>query len=165
MACSTDITYFQLANNLRDSIVLWGLHISLGNMANKFDDMHKDVKRVVNVAEDILEYMQKSEQSATFITSKRLQMPPKPKVFHGQDSFVKQVAKFFLQEETSRVCILGPGGMGKTSVSLAIVKSSLLQQQFPSHNCIWVPCIEATSAAHLLSKSCAFNCRCLKIVK
>ena len=63
---------------------------------------------------------------------------------------VEDIAKLLLQEETSRVCILGPGGMGKTSVSLAIVESPLIQERFPGGNHVWVPCIEATSATLLL---------------
>jgi tetratricopeptide (TPR) repeat protein len=119
-------------------------------MNGKLGDIYEDVERVFNVVEDILEYIRKSERSATFLASDRQYMPLKPDVFHGQDDFVEHIAQFFLQEETSRVCILGPGGMGKTSVSLAVVESSLLQQRFPPHNCVWVPCIEATSAARLL---------------
>ena len=70
--------------------------------------------------------------------------------FHGRDDFVKSIGQLFLQEQTSCVCILGPGGMGKTSVSLAVVESSVLQKRFPSCNCVWMPCIEATSATLLL---------------
>ena len=75
-----------------------------------------------------------------------MSMPLKPEVFHGRDEFVKSIAQLFLQEETCRVCILGPGGMGKTSASLAVVESSLLQKRYPPRNCVWVPCIEVTSA-------------------
>ena len=32
---------------------------------------------------------------------------------------------------------------------MAVVESSVLQKQFPSRNCVWVPCIEATSATLL----------------
>jgi tetratricopeptide (TPR) repeat protein len=55
-----------------------------------------------------------------------------------------------MKKETAHVCLLGPGGMGKTSVSLAVVELPLIKEQFPSGNCVWVPCIEATSAALLL---------------
>jgi len=55
-----------------------------------------------------------------------------------------------MKEETSRVCILGPGGMGKTSVSLAVVEQPLIKKRFLPENCIWVPCIEARSATLLL---------------
>jgi hypothetical protein len=80
----------------------------------------------------------------------RQEMPLKPEIFHGQDDFVEDIAQLLLHEETSRICILGPGGMGKTSVSLAVVELPLIEEQFPGGNCVWVPCIEATSAILLL---------------
>ena len=77
-------------------------------------------------------------------------MPLKPEIFHGRDDFVEDIAQLLLHEETSRICILGPGGMGKTSVSLAVVELPLIKKRFPGRNCVWVPCIEATSATLLL---------------
>jgi len=77
-------------------------------------------------------------------------MPLKPEIFHGRDDFVEDIAQLLLQKETSRVCILGPGGMGKTSVSLAVVELPIIKERFPAANVIWVPCIEARSATLLL---------------
>jgi tetratricopeptide (TPR) repeat protein len=77
-------------------------------------------------------------------------MPLKPEIFHGRDDFVEDIARLLLQEETSRICILGPGGMGKTSVSLAVVELPVIKERFPGGNCVWVPCIEATSATLFL---------------
>ena len=74
-----------------------------------------------------------------------VKMSLKPEVFYGRDDFVEVITLLLLQEETSRVCILGPGGMGKTSVSLAVVESPLIKERFPDGNFVWVPCIEATS--------------------
>jgi tetratricopeptide (TPR) repeat protein len=111
----------------------------MDNIDNKVDDIHK--------------YLFRCKQHATLHPSDtfiRQQMPPKPAVFHGRDDIVKDIAQLLLQEETSRVCILGPGGMGKTSTSLAVVESPLLRERFPPANCVWVPCIEATSATLLL---------------
>lgn len=48
------------------------------------------------------------------------------------------------------MCLLGAGGMGKTSVSLAVIERPVIRHRFPGGNCVWVPCIEATSAALLL---------------
>lgn len=78
------------------------------------------------------------------------QMPLKPEVFYGQGGLVEEILQLLVNENTSRVCILGQGGMGKTSVSLAAVESSLVQERFPPGNHVWVPCIGATSAALLL---------------
>jgi tetratricopeptide (TPR) repeat protein len=80
----------------------------------------------------------------------RQQIPLKPEVFHGRDSVVEEIAQLLTKEETSRVCILGPGGMGKTSVLLAVVELPLITERFPGENCVWVPCIEATSATLFL---------------
>jgi hypothetical protein len=80
----------------------------------------------------------------------RHRIPLKPEIFHGRDDLVGEIAQFLVKEGTSRVCLLGPGGMGKTSVSLAVVELPLIKERFPGGNCVWVPCIEATSAALLL---------------
>jgi hypothetical protein len=79
----------------------------------------------------------------------RQEMPMKPEIFHGRDDLVEGIAQLLLPEKTSRVCILGAGGMGKTSVSLAVVDSPLIKERFSGGNCVWVPCIEATSATLL----------------
>ncbi|KDR71046.1 hypothetical protein GALMADRAFT_75381 [Galerina marginata CBS 339.88] len=103
------------------------------------------------------EFQQIFKRSATVPRSDlvaRQQIPLKPEVFYGRDDLVKEISQFLVKKETSRVCILGPGGMGKTSVSLAVVESSLVQDQFPHGNCIWVPCIGATSATLFLETLC-----------
>ena len=51
----------------------------------------------------------------------------KPEDFHGRNDLVEvlRIGIAQLQEETSRICILGSGWMEKTSVSLAAVESKL----------------------------------------
>ena len=115
-------------------------------MDNKVDDIH-------NKVEDIHKYLFKSKRSATLRPAEavvRQEIPLKPEVFYGRDDFVEDIAQLLLQEQTSRVCILGPGGMGKTSVSLAVVESPSIKERFPGGNLVWVPCIEAASATLLL---------------
>ena len=115
-------------------------------MANKVDDVHHKV-------EDIHTYLFTLKRSGTRLVSDsvtRQGMPLKPEIFHGRDDLVKGIAQLLLREETSRVCILGPGGMGKTSVSLAVVELPLIKKRFPGGNIVWVPCIAATSAILLL---------------
>ena len=77
-------------------------------------------------------------------------MPLKPVVFHGRDVIIEEITQLVIKEETSRVCILGAGGMGKTSVALGVVEQPLVKARFLPENIIWVPCIEATSATLLL---------------
>jgi len=143
----------QLANDLRGSALISRVHVRLCKLANKADDTHNKVENIDNKVEDIHKYLVRSKRSATLLPSEaavRQEIPLKPEVFYGRDDFVQDITRLLLQEETSRVCILGPGGMGKTSVSLAVVESPLIEERFPGGNLVWVPCIEATSAALLL---------------
>ena len=115
-------------------------------MANKVDDVHHKV-------EDIHTYLFNVERPGTrpvSDTHSRQEMPLKPEIFHGRDNVVEEIAQLLLQEETSHVCILGSGGMGKTSVSLAVVELPLIKERFLGGNIVWLPCIEATSATLLL---------------
>jgi len=114
--------------------------------------MHKDVKHVAKTVgniESISTYLLKS----TMIPSNtvvRHQIPLKPGIFHGRGDLVGEIARLLVRRETAHVCLLGPGGMGKTSVSLAVVELPLIQEHFLGESCVWVPCIEATSATLLL---------------
>jgi len=122
-------------------------------MANKVDDIYEGVEHTANKVEDIHKILFKLKRSGTMLGSDALarqEMPMKPEIFHGRDNLVEGIAQLLLQEKTSRVCILGPGGMGKTSVSLAVVELPLIKERFPGGNCVWVPCIETTSATLLL---------------
>jgi tetratricopeptide (TPR) repeat protein/DNA polymerase III delta prime subunit len=122
--------------------------------------MHKDVKYVAedvkhmaNEVDNISTYLLKSKRSATPLASDtvvRHQMPLKPEILHGQDDLVDGITQWLVKKETAHVCLVGPGGMGKTSVSLAVAESPLMKERFPDENCVWVPCIEATSASLLL---------------
>src|SRR5258708_4297732 len=115
--------------------------------------MHTDVRYVVKTVESISTYISKSKRSATTIPSDtvvRHQIPLKPEIFHGRDDLVEGITQWLLKKETVRVCLLGPGGMGKTSVALAVIERPPIRKQFPGANRVWVPCIEATSAALLI---------------
>ncbi|KAF9060737.1 hypothetical protein BDP27DRAFT_1452565 [Rhodocollybia butyracea] len=72
-------------------------------------------------------------------------MPPPHRIFYGRQAVVDNIATLLANERTSRVCITGVGGMGKTSVALAVMESPAVNAIFPKKYQFWVPCIEATS--------------------
>ena len=139
----------QLSNDLRDFDLLQELHARLAKIenltqqvANKVHGVHEDVKNMKYII---------TRRSTTLRSSDTVvqQMPLKPGVFHGRDEIIEEITQL-LMEDTSRVCILGPGGMGKTSVSLGVVEQPLIKARFLPENLVWVPCTEATSATLLL---------------
>ena len=110
-------------------------------VVNKVDVLHEDMKNFAETRESVL-------RSSDIVVQ---QIPLKPGVFHGRDDIIEEITQLLMKEETSRVCILGPGGMGKTSVSLGVVEHPLIVARFPPKNLVWVPCVEATSANLLLN--------------
>ena len=136
------LPFLQLANDLRDSVRINDLHARL----RKIDDMHHKVDDIHTILFKLNRSGRRLVEDSLF----RQEMPLKPEIFHGRDDLVEGIAQLLLQEKTSRVCILGPGGMGKTSVSLAVAELPLIKERFPDGKVVWVPCIEATSATLLL---------------
>ncbi len=79
----------------------------------------------------------------------RATIPPNTSVFHGRDTLVEQLVGILTSNPNGQkppcVCLLGPGGMGKTSTALAVMWDPKMRTRFPENNQIWVPCVKATS--------------------
>ena len=91
------------------------------------------------------------KQEASSKKLERQDMPSKPAIFYGRDELVERMSKLLSSLETEiHLCLLGPGGMGKTSLALAIIDSPLVQAKFQEERRVWVPCVEATSASLFL---------------
>ncbi|KAJ6559956.1 hypothetical protein B0H19DRAFT_992908, partial [Mycena capillaripes] len=78
-------------------------------------------------------------------TLARQDMPLGPRIFYGREECVAKIASLLIKVKTSRVCITGPGGMGKTSTALAVVESDAINEVFRKKYQFWVPCVEAKS--------------------
>ncbi|KAK7029898.1 hypothetical protein R3P38DRAFT_2775341 [Favolaschia claudopus] len=76
----------------------------------------------------------------------RQDMPPTTRRLFGRESLIDEIASLLSVESTSRVCITGAGGMGKTSVALAVVESTPITTTFKKEYIFWIPCIEAKSS-------------------
>ncbi|KAG8940031.1 hypothetical protein FRC03_005821, partial [Tulasnella sp. 419] len=70
-------------------------------------------------------------------------MPACPKIF-GRQQYIATALTLILTNTSVHLAILGPGGMGKTSVALCIVHDDQVVSRF-GKNIIWIPCEQATS--------------------
>ncbi|KAG8933321.1 hypothetical protein FRC03_011887 [Tulasnella sp. 419] len=81
-------------------------------------------------------------------------MPPDPKIF-GREEYAETGVKLLISVTGAKIAILGPGGMGRTSVALKIIHDSLVVDRFGDKRC-WAPCEQATSVplfVELVAKS------------
>ena len=138
----------KVRNDLRTSNTLQDIQIRLlkiqnltQRVAERVEDLHTDFKQLLNNLN--------TTAHADRTTLVRHPMPENTRVFYGRDNLVIEVSQLLCDEKTSRVCVLGPGGMGKTSVALAVVYSSIVQTRYATR-CFWVPCAEASSPALFL---------------
>jgi tetratricopeptide (TPR) repeat protein len=111
----------------------------LDSAAKKLDSAAEQLGRIEKTVNDI----KKPHNAPTNLT--RQDMPPMREIFYGRQSFVDEIAFLLANQATSRVCITGPGGMGKTSLALAVMESAV-NQIFRKEYQFWVPCVEAKSA-------------------
>ena len=81
------------------------------------------------------------------------EMPMPPRIFIGRDTVVGKIAAHLVSGDItrSRIFILAPGGMGKTSTALAIMKHPSVMTKFAKEYQFWVPCISANSPSTFLA--------------
>ncbi|KAJ7480778.1 P-loop containing nucleoside triphosphate hydrolase protein, partial [Mycena latifolia] len=74
--------------------------------------------------------------------------PPRPQIFHGRETELNQVV-YLLKQDSARIAILGPGGMGKTSLAQAALHNLEVVAQYSTRH--FVPCNSSLTCADLIS--------------
>jgi tetratricopeptide (TPR) repeat protein len=75
-------------------------------------------------------------------------LPPRMDIFYGRETFVAELSSFVTQEKSPRHAVVGLGGLGKTSVALAVLHHNSAISCFKDRR-FWVPCAKATSVEEL----------------
>ena len=120
-------------------------------MVQKVDhigDQVQDMKSSVDVLKAMITRV---DRNAMIISS--ADMPVPPAIFIGRDAVVNEIAEYLVSGDItrSRVFILAPGGMGKTSTALAVMKHPSVMKKFAKECQFWVPCISANSPSTFLA--------------
>jgi GTPase SAR1 family protein len=75
-------------------------------------------------------------------------LPGTPKIFHGRDSELSDVV-VSLTTDSARVAILGPGGMGKTTLATAALHHPVIMQKYPIQH--FMSCESTNTSFELVS--------------
>ncbi|KAJ7627382.1 P-loop containing nucleoside triphosphate hydrolase protein, partial [Roridomyces roridus] len=76
-------------------------------------------------------------------------LPPKPKIFQGREKELYEIIQCLGKESPARVVILGPGGMGKSTLARAVLHHPDIQTQYPQQ--FFVACDSTTTTSELAS--------------
>ncbi|KAJ7108371.1 hypothetical protein C8R43DRAFT_1114112 [Mycena crocata] len=76
-------------------------------------------------------------------------LPSKPKIFNGRTSELSHIVQLFKQE-TPRIAILGPPGMGKTALSKVLLHHSYILARYEQRRC-FVACDSVVNKVELIA--------------
>ncbi|KAG8878821.1 hypothetical protein FRB97_002189 [Tulasnella sp. 331] len=102
-------------------------------------DISVDVKDIQALVHEITGRATRPEASLPSII-----IPPKPELFYGRDNVVEDIVLKILAPFATRYGVLGPGGIGKTSVVSAVMQHPDTARHFESRR-YWAPCEQASS--------------------
>ncbi|KAF9059221.1 hypothetical protein BDP27DRAFT_1239123, partial [Rhodocollybia butyracea] len=116
---------------------------AVNDMQEDVTDLRKDMKTALAILTE-----RKEGNSSSL---RRGVIPVTPDIFFGRDTTVQGFAHMLVSQKTrmARICLLGPGGMGKTSIARAVLHHPAVKEYFGEENRIWVPCVKATSVSLL----------------
>ena len=119
-------------------------------MAQKVDYIGDQMHDMKSSVDDLKAMMTRVDRNASIASLSSMPVPPT--IFIGRDAVVDKIADHLVSGDMarSRIFILAPGGMGKTSTALAVMKHPSVMQKFAKERQFWVPCIGANSPSTLL---------------
>ncbi|KAF7362818.1 ATPase-AAA-core domain-containing protein [Mycena venus] len=117
---------------------------SISEMQKKSQNMHNKLLELIANFSDWETSDGSSSMYNTFNSSSRSfsMLPSRPKIFYGREEELENILQN-LAQDSPRITILGPGGMGKTSLARAILHHPNVITKYEHR--FFVPCDSATT--------------------
>ncbi|KAG8993563.1 hypothetical protein FRB93_001942 [Tulasnella sp. JGI-2019a] len=149
---------FQVEGRIQDAIHLRVIRAEVSDMHADFRDMHatvNDMHAGVKEIRGALENVSLGSKAQDIMLLPSSILPSQPTVLYGRDDEVSNIVGRVVSTASPRLAILGPGGIGKTAVLLAVKEHPDIEQRFGDSR-FFVRCEQATSPAlfiELIAKS------------
>ncbi|KAH8806817.1 hypothetical protein DL96DRAFT_598669 [Flagelloscypha sp. PMI_526] len=119
----------------------WASYVNRGKKASDLQrlerhlDDFKDrfsIKRLVAISVDARNTFTLLSKPLTPLEIIPQALPPSPKFIIGRESVVESIVQVFLSSSEPRASILGPGGMGKSTIATAVLHDSRITFAYPT---------------------------------
>ncbi|KAJ7794975.1 P-loop containing nucleoside triphosphate hydrolase protein, partial [Mycena olivaceomarginata] len=105
------------------------------------EERHQQLLELISTQSDSVDTVSSIGRSSFNSSSGSFSLlPASPQIFHGRESELQDIVNT-LFAEPARVAILGPGGMGKTSLAVAALHSAQVVDKYPTRH--FIPCESA----------------------
>jgi tetratricopeptide (TPR) repeat protein len=150
----TVLTFPKLSGQIGNTLAVEELKNRITNFLTEMKGIMDETKDAVvetkNMAVEIKNAVDMviEKLASTQTLSERPDIPPPPTIFYGKDSDVTEVTAALTKTEHRHFALLGQGGIGKTTIALAVLHDHRIQQHFTttegdkvvSDRRFWVSC-------------------------
>ncbi|KAG6905500.1 hypothetical protein DXG01_002370, partial [Tephrocybe rancida] len=158
----TSLESFELARNIEHTDMLTKLeqqiatfHVQQQQNIQTLNEVHTSVADIQLTMVDVKAILTQGSPGPHSTSSPtRALIPANTHIFHGRDTLVTELVSVLVGGSRQHICLLGPGGMGKTSMSLAVMNHPVVEVRFAEHLRVWVPCVKAPSTSLLFDTLC-----------
>ncbi|KAJ7245905.1 hypothetical protein B0H12DRAFT_1220652, partial [Mycena haematopus] len=148
--CNAELRHALDVFGVRNSLVAT---TELGDIREQAEKRHEELVQLFTgksevMQSDAVSKISKSLFSLGNSTTSLVLLPASPKIFHGRNDELKQLVHLLVQD-TARVAILGPGGIGKTSLATAALHHPDVSARYTSRH--FVSCESVANRDDLVS--------------
>ncbi|KAJ6477223.1 hypothetical protein DFH09DRAFT_1056595 [Mycena vulgaris] len=125
---------------------------AIADLCTRAEQRHQEILELLETRS----YTQSSDTTSLLRSSSHMSsssaafslVPASPQIFHGRGSELETCVSILMQHP-ARLAILGTGGIGKTSLALALIHHPSVEQKYP--HCHFISCESANSGGELIS--------------
>ncbi|KAJ7629006.1 P-loop containing nucleoside triphosphate hydrolase protein [Roridomyces roridus] len=144
--CKAGLEHAFEAFNIQIKTSVWK---NVEDMRRDSETMHEKVLEIVagissdRAQSDTLSSLQSRQTSSDSLSM----LPGEPKIFHGREAEVARIVNNLTHGPT-QIVILGPGGIGKTSLARAVLHNPLVVSKYT--RMFFIPCDSAPTCSELI---------------
>ncbi|KAJ7592497.1 P-loop containing nucleoside triphosphate hydrolase protein [Mycena floridula] len=136
-------------SSLQHALSLFRVQSGVMTMSRMMEMQSTAIKRHTEILDIIYQTSDVHNQLKQSSSSISVLLPSVPKIIHGREHELAQILNTLSEPDTARVAILGPGGIGKTSLAQAILHHPIIVAKHCTHR-YWISCDSSKSIKDLI---------------